>query len=57
MTMYKDNSSDILKEILTTEEVISSKEDSDIEMWSCALVRTSVLRWPLNVNFHRFICV
>ena len=22
-----------------------------------ALPRTSVLRWPLNVNFHRFICV
>ena len=30
---YKDNSSEILKEILNTEEVNSSSEDSDIEMY------------------------
>ena len=29
---YKDNSSEILKEILNTEQVNSSIEDSDIEM-------------------------
>ena len=29
---YKDNSSEILKEILNIEEVNSSSEDSDIEM-------------------------
>ena len=32
-----------------------------VELWpsgyGIVLVWTSVLRWPLNVNFHRFICV
>ena len=31
---YKDNSSEIFKEILNTEEVNSCREDSDIEMVS-----------------------
>ena len=35
MTITKDNSSEIFKEILTTEEVNPSSEDSDIEMDYC----------------------